>query len=787
MGGCFMESRRIISNRKIIILISILLLFNGCWYLYQQHSKWKNYDLSITQAAHTQENYLLAASNLNEIQRNAFLRHKKEQLERNMDKIVDQENFSMNQIAKLSGETKIITDIENQYQYLQTYQEKIEKISKRAKFMSTISIFQVEDSFSQKNIIKTVKDYRYVDHLQLKAGINQPIIDTVFDPIIRYMSIIFMFFMILVFLEERKIGLWEKVHTTINGRSPLAKKRLLLLLASSFIFQILMVAERLIISSILYGNPNIFRMVQSIPEFFKFIYPLSIIEYLILYCFVCGLCSFCIGVLAWLILSIIQSPIMGLFLLSVGTVVEWICYFFIPLQSNLSIFKYANFYFLINPTKELVEYCNINFFGIAVNRMTILIFSLIVFGIGFSYFIVILANKIKPIRIPNLLDRVWKKLVLFCSSKWRKLLSKRSEFFMELYKTFGVYKGYLILLSLLIYLLSSYDHYNLIYAKEDIILNTFYQENSGPITKNNQEQFQLLKEKADEIEEKYNKAEKAYEAGNLTDSDINVARYEYGEQLDWVIATSKLKEQKKQMDQLKEDKNITPWWNNTKGIDIMLNKDTQRNRINRVQLSVFIMILLVSFSYAQETKSRVKDKLRTTVNGRIGLFKKKILSNIVICFLVSAMVWIFDYTYYGAIFSMGKLLAPIQTLETLAFIPFHCNVIAFLILLFLIRWFLLCCISFFVSFLSNYFTTIITIILSLILFMVPSIFSIIGIPFFKNSSIIESMTLMNSIIQRTYSITFILQLLALILFGITGITLCYWKWCKKGVGYETKN
>ena len=149
-----MESRRIIRNRKMFILISILLLFNGCWYLYQQHSKWKNYDLSMTQVSGIQQNYLLATSDLNKIQTNAFFLHKKEQLDRKIDKLINQDGFSMNNTYKLVGEKKIISDLEEQFKHIESYHKKIDDISKRATLMSSISIFQVEDSFSQKNIVK---------------------------------------------------------------------------------------------------------------------------------------------------------------------------------------------------------------------------------------------------------------------------------------------------------------------------------------------------------------------------------------------------------------------------------------------------------------------------------------------------------------------------------------------------------------------------------------------------------------------------------------------------------
>jgi len=782
-----MESRRIIRNKKTIILICILLLFNGCWYLYQQHSKWKGYELSIAEASQMQQNYISATSNLNTKQKSTFLTHKQEELSKQIDESFSQENFSMKKVNPLYGETKILEDLQTQYNHVNTYHEKLEKIKNRAQLMSSISIFQVTDSFSKKNITKTVDDYRYVSDITLKAGINQPITDTVFDPILRYLSIIFILFIVLAFIEERKIGLWQKIHSTANGRAPLAVKRIFLLLGSSILFQFLIITERLILSSMIYGNPNVFRSIQSIPEFMKFIYPINILGYLFLYCLICGICSFCFGLLAWLLFSILHSPIMGIFLLSIGTASEWIFYFFIPLQSNFSILKYANFYYFINPTKEFAEYCNINLFGLVANRMIILLVSSIIISIGFSCLIVVLSNRIKPIRIPGILDRLWKRFTTFCGSWWRKLLSKRSGFFLELYKIFGTYKGYLIILVLVIYLLSSYESYQLLYSKDEIVQNKFYAENSGPIKNDNYENYIQLKNKAKSIQKIFKKAEDEFGAGTITTDELNQIQNKYKNDSMVITLVENLNHDVERLNKLKNKNNITPWFNNTMGMEMMFDKNTERNRLNRIQLSILITILLISFSYSQEKKSEVKDKLRTTVNGRSGLFRKKILSNVLICFLISGLIWIFDYTYYSKLFPMGKIFAPIQTIEALDFIPFHCNVLSFLLILFCIRWLLLCCVSFFVSYLSTRFTTIVTIIISMILFIVPSLLAIIGIRLFKTFAIVDAMTLINPIIQKNYTLDFKFKIIALILLGAAGVALCYRQWCKKGVGYETRH
>ena len=366
-----METRRIIKNRKTILACCIILLFNGLWYYYHQQSYWKNYNYSISAASKIQKDYLMELDGMAIEAQLQLIANKKEKIEKSL-------STSTNDVNHLLGKSFMLEEIEKSVRYIAAYPKILSQIKNRAQLMSSINIFQQKDSFSQKNIEKTVKDYRFVSGIQIENGVNKPITDTVFDPIIQFISTVFIVFIVLSFMEERKIGLWEKVHSTPGGRHQLAVRRVLILLITSMVFQFILVAQRVILSSVMYGNPHVLRPIQSVPEFIRFIYPVSILEYLILYCLICGLCCFCFGLLAWLFLSIFHNSIMSIFVLCICTVVQWLIYFFNPVQSFFSIFKYANFYYFINPAKELSEYCNINIFGFVASRFWAIIFLAII-------------------------------------------------------------------------------------------------------------------------------------------------------------------------------------------------------------------------------------------------------------------------------------------------------------------------------------------------------------------------------------------------------------------------
>ena len=368
------------------------------------------------------------------------------------------------------------------------------------------------------------------------------------------------------------------------------------------------------------------------------------------------------------------------------------------------------------------------------SRFWEIIFLAIILSVGLSLSLIFLSNRIKPIRIPGVLDRIWARYVSFSGKIWRRFLSKCSGIFFELYKTFGTYKGYLILLVMVIYLGFSFEKFQLMFSKDELIQNNFYEEYGGPINARSLKKYKEIENQASKLEKKIKEADEALFNQTITGKQYMELNGEIEREKGILVLAGKLEKDYKRLKQLEDKNPIKPWFNNTMGEESMFGKETERNRLNRVQLSVLIMILLISFSFSQETKSAMKDKLRTTAKGREHLFREKMASNLIICFLISGIVWIYDYIYYAKIYPMGDLFAPIQTLESLGHIPFRCSVFIFLILLLFIRWALLSCISFFVSFLSSKF-----------------------------------------------------KVVAILFSGIAGVFLCYQQWCKKGVGYEAVN
>ena len=89
-----MECRRILKSKKTFIVLLILLLFNGLWYLYQQENTWKYYNLSLTQVSTTQQEYLSKIKGLSNEDQLKLIKHAREHLSSKMEHLLQDKKFS---------------------------------------------------------------------------------------------------------------------------------------------------------------------------------------------------------------------------------------------------------------------------------------------------------------------------------------------------------------------------------------------------------------------------------------------------------------------------------------------------------------------------------------------------------------------------------------------------------------------------------------------------------------------------------------------------------------------
>jgi hypothetical protein len=138
---------------------------------------------------------------------------------------------------------KVLSDIRKQQEYIIGYGSSIEKIEEQAIRDGTIRIFRDNTPFTQNNIDKTVRDFQRIRNVPLEIGNDDVLKSILFYKTTQVLILIFILFLLLGFLNERKTGLWKIVYSSKNGRKTLALRRCGILLLSLAGMNILMYAS----------------------------------------------------------------------------------------------------------------------------------------------------------------------------------------------------------------------------------------------------------------------------------------------------------------------------------------------------------------------------------------------------------------------------------------------------------------------------------------------------------------------------------------------------------------
>ena len=199
------ELKRILTNKRYVLSILLVILINLIFFQYQQASK--------LELLHTiDDNYII-------------------------------EEWKNNQVLSRDK-----------------FYENAMVMEMKAEELSQISIFANENSFSNKNIFKTLNDYEKISTVDISTTYSDQAITSLLEyKGINLLSFLIIFITILSFFDERKAGLWQIVFSCKHGRAILATKRLFTLGFITILSTLCMVFSTLVLAFYNYGGIGILR------------------------------------------------------------------------------------------------------------------------------------------------------------------------------------------------------------------------------------------------------------------------------------------------------------------------------------------------------------------------------------------------------------------------------------------------------------------------------------------------------------------------------------------------
>lgn len=617
-------------------------------------------------------------------------------------------------------------------EYISGYPQYVETVIENAEEMLDNPLFNTENSFVYRNIVKTKTDYQKLLSVRPAAGENQGIITLVNFSLSGYLLLLIGIYFVTQFLTERQKGLFLLVRSTYNGRFSLTCQRILTLFLGVTLSGLMLFFSALIISLFAFPGTNLSRPIQSIPQFNSFTNALSIRHYLLLYLLykITGVLLTCL--LFYLCMSLFRSSLCAV-LFGLTFTGEYLLYRILVPTSKFCILKYVNLYTLIFRPQDYGHYYNLNFFQCPVATSRIALTFALLFMLAFC----IICIRRFTGQYPGQEQKgspTLEKLSLFISKKKPCL----TPFLWECRKILIDQKGLLIFAITLFLAWSSAKelHY---YDYRTHYVTDWYEEYNGVVNDALVDEILSKKEFLTNKIARWEKAlvryyetlERYREKGfDLWQVEANIAS------MTQTIAEHKkilaglevvLEQASLELDCTKKT-GITTYLMEPSCYELLFQKDYKTVQQNTLFILLTI-ILMFSGTMSCEKSSHMDTLLHTLYHGRRPLLFRKLFWVITISILCGLCFHMVQFIEIGHAMPYHDLQASIQSVPCMVHFPLPFTIFTYLIILYLGRVLLAFLMGAAVMFISNYSKNrMTTIALSIFFLLIPlvtiSLFSV---------------------------------------------------------------
>lgn len=515
------------------------------------------------------------------------------------------------------------SQIQSQYQYLNSYEAYLEKIDADVEKLQVVSFFSDPNSAGYKNTVKTAEDFAAMKGVTLTPGHDLAVTKVFDDSLADYSILLLLGLVCGLFLSERKSGLWPAIHAASGGRAKLAGKRVGILLITAFVGTFAIVGSKILLSGWLYNGLDEWnRVLQSIPMFQNTPVPMTVGEFWMLYLLVKALGAFWISLVLWAVLSAISN--LGLALCALGLLVgaEYACTAILP-SSLFAILRYCNIFSYVNYLDVFRNYLNLSFFGNLITGSALVLVLLPFLTALFIWLDLWIAAHKKPVSAENPLLQMVDKF----RKKIDPVVSRGNLTVMEFKKVLIKRKG-IVLLVILVVVLMNMMPPSKEYNPLSMYLQFYEEKYAGPITEDTVAALQA-------------EMESAMESDRVSALSQLIFQCENGPEGAWLVPTN-------------------PY-------DAMWSDNLNNYHRTTALTAMLFLILILANIGSQERQSNMTIQLYSSPLGRGTLWRKKLLVSMTMATLIWAMVYGRELQlitkFYG---SIRCLAAPMKSLEFFA-------------------------------------------------------------------------------------------------------------------------
>ena len=262
----------------------------------------------------------------------------------------------------------VFTTLSDQYSYIDSYRVFIEELPERAAELEAISVFANADSYSNRSIKKSLRDYMSLGTIEIRPDYDQGVKAIGSD----YMSILFVFLMILgaaviLFSEEEENGLMRLLRTTRKGHEELAAAKWGALLLCAVFFSLLIFGGQVLIAGVRMGFGDLSRSLQSVSDFRDCCYQITVGGYLFVSVLLPMAAVLVIASVTAFLFVLFKKPWIAAGVTAVFAGSNALFYRFLSEKAALNVLKFVNLFCLSDVNSRYADYCNIDLFGYPVS------------------------------------------------------------------------------------------------------------------------------------------------------------------------------------------------------------------------------------------------------------------------------------------------------------------------------------------------------------------------------------------------------------------------------------
>ena len=577
--------------------------------------------------------------------------------------------------------------------YLERYPVFLKNTVENGSKMGMLSMYK--DGFGSESLKKTTELYKALDGTKVQAGENRGIVLFIQYQLTDLFLLVFLFLIVMEFQAERKKGLVFLVRSTIGGRSKLYLQRMAILAFATFVGAICFYGANLVGILFGFGLGDLSRSLQSLPEFMKCPYGITIGAYLLRSLFLKMTGCFGVAVMFYALIGCLNT-VMAYLLSAVFIAGELLTGLLIPPISSWNGFRYVNLFTLIRCEEYYKDAIFINAFGHAKEALPL---TLTIFGIMFL--IVLVAGFAIHGRKYVVVSHRGEKIFDAIARLRERFSIQHTLMGWEGYKLLLKQKGLLILAAVFLVHLTLSMQYEYYYPV-DVFQRMYYIEYHGEITEDRvrvaERSMEILQNTEQSLKNRIAAMEKQtpypfQKIQQMQETILTLQRKQEGLQPILDDLHSGLEYEKRTGHTITL---VAPFY-----YDLLLNRDV-KTRTRASFLTLVALLAALAGIFAFDRQNHVEQIMYSTYRGRRLTTALKIVLVLFYSALSCGLLHLIQLWRVSKVDAgLPDLKCPVQGIGFMRDFRFYVPIWGYLLMLFLVRMFMACLLGLLISVISK--------------------------------------------------------------------------------------